>query len=39
MQAHFGATVHNVDEEFYDRYYREGYVNDRIRGRSRIWGE
>jgi hypothetical protein len=39
MQAHFGATVHNIDEEFYDRYYREGYLNDRIRGRSRIWGE
>jgi hypothetical protein len=37
--AHFGATVHNVDEEFYDRYYHEGYVNDRICGRSRIWGE
>ena len=38
MQAHFGAVIHNVDEEFYDRYYKEGYiVNDTIRNRSKIW--
>ena len=38
MQAHFGAVIHNVDEEFYDRYYKEGYiVNDNIRNRSKIW--
>ena len=37
MQAHFGAVIHNVDEEFYDTYYKTGYVNDRIRNRSKIW--
>ena len=37
MQAHFGAVIHNVDVEFYDTYYNEGYVNDRIRNRSKIW--
>jgi hypothetical protein len=37
MQAHFGAVVHNVDEEFYDTYYKVGYINDRIRNRSKIW--
>jgi len=37
MQAHFGAVIHNVDEEFYDTYYKEGYINDRIRNRSKIW--
>ncbi len=26
MQAHFGAVIHNLDEEFYDRYYKEGYM-------------
>lgn len=39
MQAHFGAVIHNIDEEFYDTYYRQGYINDRIRNRSRIWNE
>jgi hypothetical protein len=37
MQAHFGAVIHNVDEEFYDTYYKVGYVTDRIRNRSKIW--
>ncbi len=37
MQAHFGAVVHNVDEEFYDTYYRPGYMNERIRKRSEIY--
>ncbi len=37
MQAHFGAVIHNVDEAFYDTYYKEGYINDRIRNRSKIW--
>ena len=37
MQAHFGCVVHNVDEEFYDTYYKQGYINDRIRNRSKIW--
>ncbi len=37
MQAHFGAVIHNVDEEFYDTYYKTGYVHDRIRNRSKIW--
>jgi hypothetical protein len=37
MQAHFGAVVHNIDVEYYDTYYNEGYVNDRIRNRSKIW--
>lgn len=39
MQAHFGAVIHNIDAEFYDTYYRQGYINDRIRNRSRIWNE
>ena len=26
MQAHFGAVIHNVDEEFYDTYYKMGYI-------------
>jgi hypothetical protein len=39
MQAHFGAVIHNVDEEFYDRYYKEGYITDRIRNRTAIWRE
>jgi hypothetical protein len=37
MQAHFGAVIHNVDEEFYDTYYKVGYIHDRIRNRSKIW--
>jgi hypothetical protein len=37
MQAHFGAVIHNVDEEFYDRYYKEGYITDSIRNRAKIW--
>ena len=37
MQAHFGAVVHNVDEEFYDTHYKVGYIHDRIRNRSKIW--
>jgi len=37
MQAHFAAVIHNVDEEFYDTYYKVGYINDRIRNRSKIW--
>ncbi|MEA2626468.1 MAG: hypothetical protein QOD06_2513 [Candidatus Binatota bacterium] len=37
MQAHFCAVVHNVDEEFYDTYYKTGYITDRIRNRSKIW--
>ena len=37
MQAHFGAVIHNIDVEYYDTYYNEGYVNDRIRNRSKIW--
>jgi hypothetical protein len=37
MQAHFGGVVHNIDEEFYDRYYKVGYVTDLIRGRAKIW--
>ena len=37
MQAHFGAVIHNVDEEFYDTYYKVGYITDRIRNRSKIW--
>ena len=39
MQAHFGAVIHNVDEEFYDTYYKTGYVTDQIRNRSKIWGD
>ncbi|HYL60663.1 MAG TPA: hypothetical protein VEU51_17490 [Candidatus Acidoferrales bacterium] len=38
MQAHFGCVVHNVDVEFYDTYYKVGYVTDRIRNRDKIWG-
>ncbi len=37
MQAHFGCVVHNVDVSFYDTYYREGYITDRIRNRAAIW--
>lgn len=37
MQAHFGAVIHNIDEDFYDTYYKVGYINDRIRDRSKIW--
>jgi hypothetical protein len=37
MQAHFGAVIHNIDEEFYDTYYKTGYINDRIRNRSQVW--
>jgi len=29
--------VHNVDVEFYDAYYNQGYITDRIRNRSNIW--
>jgi hypothetical protein len=31
-------VVHNVDVEFYDTYYKVGYVTDRIRNRDKIWG-
>jgi hypothetical protein len=37
MQAHFGAVVHEVDEEFYDAYYAGDYVPERMRNRSRVW--
>jgi hypothetical protein len=37
MQAHFGGVFHNVDEDFYDTYYKVGYINDRIRDRDKIW--
>jgi len=30
-------VIHNLDVEYYDTYYNEGYVNDRIRNRSKIW--
>jgi len=37
MQAHFSVVVHHVDEDFYDRYYREGYLSDRHRQHFKTW--
>jgi len=34
MQAHFGVVVHNVDDAFYDRYYRENTLTQRHRDRT-----
>jgi nitroreductase len=34
MQAHFSVVVHNLDDEFYDRYYRDGILTERHRQRS-----
>ena len=39
MQAHFTVVVHHVDEEFYDRYYREGYLTERHRKHFEDWHE
>lgn len=37
MQAHFGIVVHHLDEEFYDRYYREGVLTERHRQHFADW--
>jgi len=37
MQAHFSVVVHHVDEDFYDRYYREGYLSERHRRHFETW--
>ncbi|MEE9279032.1 MAG: hypothetical protein V3V67_02545 [Myxococcota bacterium] len=37
MQAHFGVVVHHLDEEFYDRYYREGTLTERHRKHFENW--
>ena len=37
MQAHWGPVVHHLDVVFYDRYYRSGVVNNRIRRHAARW--
>jgi len=37
MQAHFGATVHHVDVDFYERYYVPGYITEAIRRHFQEW--
>jgi hypothetical protein len=37
LQMHFGVVVHHLDSDFYDKYYKEGYVNDRHRRHEADW--
>lgn len=37
MQAHFGVVVHHVDEAFYDRHYRDGYLTEQHRKHFETW--
>jgi hypothetical protein len=37
MQAHFGVIVHHLDTDFYDQYYRDGYLNHRHRNHFQNW--
>jgi hypothetical protein len=37
MQAHFGVIVHHLDTDFYDQYYREGYLSHRHRNHFQNW--
>ena len=37
MQAHFGVIVHHLDTDYYDEYYRPGYINDRHRQHYDNW--
>ena len=37
MQAHFGVVVHHLDTDFYDEYYREGYINQSHRDHLKNW--
>jgi hypothetical protein len=37
LQMHFGVVVHHLDTEFYDRYYKDGYVTDRHRSHEADW--
>jgi hypothetical protein len=37
MQCNFGAVVHHVDTEFYDRYYVGGSITQQIRDHLRTW--
>jgi hypothetical protein len=37
MQCNYGATVHHVDEEFYQQYYVNGYVTPQIRDHMQQW--
>jgi len=37
MQCNFGAVIHHVDAEFYDRYYVGGSITQQIRDHLRTW--
>lgn len=37
LQMHFGVVVHHLDTDFYDRYYKEGYINERHRNHEATW--
>ena len=37
LQAQFSATVHHIDEEFYEKYYARGYITEQIRDHFKNW--
>jgi len=37
LQMHFGVVVHHLDTDFYDKYYKDGYVTDRHRDHEHNW--
>ena len=37
LQMHFGVVVHHLDTDFYDQYYKDGYVTDRHRDHEHNW--
>ncbi len=37
MQCNFGAVIHHVDTEFYERYYVGGSITPQIRDHMRTW--
>ena len=37
LQMHFGVVVHHLDTDFYDRYYKDGYITDRHRSHEADW--
>ena len=37
MQMHFGVVVHHLDTDFYDQYYKAGYITDRHRDHEHNW--
>ena len=37
MQCNFMIQLHNVDADYYDKFYVPGYITDRIRNQDATW--